>query len=79
MMSKQSIAFTSMLFLAAGLAVAPLGAAPVLTGEVCDVRVHQLTSQIDWYDNLHKAEAEAQKQGKLIFWMHMLGQIDGAT
>jgi hypothetical protein len=54
-------------------------ARPVLTGEVCDTRVHMLTSQIEWYDNLHKAESEAQKDGKLVFWMHMLGHIDGAT
>ena len=58
---------------------AGLAARPVLTGEVCDVRVHQLTSQIEWFNNLHKAEDEAQKDGKLVFWMHMLGKIDGAT
>jgi hypothetical protein len=51
----------------------------VLTGEICDARVHKLSTQIEWYDNLHKAEAEAQQDGKLIFWMHMLGHIDGAT
>jgi hypothetical protein len=41
--------------------------------------VHALTSDIDWYKNLNKAEDEAQKSGKLIFWLHILGKIDGAT
>jgi hypothetical protein len=80
MIPKTSLAALSILVLASSFCIAPVQSAqPVLTGEVCDVRVHQLTSQIHWYENLHQAEAEAQKEGKLIFWMHMLGHIDGAT
>ncbi|MFN8551631.1 MAG: hypothetical protein U0103_09095 [Candidatus Obscuribacterales bacterium] len=51
----------------------------VLEGQVCSARVHALTTDIDWYKSLNKAEDEAQKQGKLIFWLHILGKIDGAT
>ena len=80
MKTKRCLLSLSALLLATSVYVQPcLSARPVLTGEVCDVRVHQLTSQIQWLDNLHKAESEAQKSGKLVFWMHMLGHIDGAT
>jgi hypothetical protein len=77
--STTVLAFTLLLAGTAALTQPAFSAKPVLTGEICDTRVHQLTTQIEWYDNLHKAESEAQKQGKLVFWMHMLGHIDGAT
>lgn len=32
-----------------------------------------------WYTNLDEAREAALKSGRLIFWMHMLGTIDGAT
>jgi hypothetical protein len=51
----------------------------VYEGAVCSTRVHELTSGIDWYTDLKKAEKTAQEQNKLVFWMHMLGKIDGAT
>jgi hypothetical protein len=51
----------------------------VYTGEVCTVQVHKLTSDIKWETKLPVAEAEANTDGKLIFWMHMVGKIDGAT
>jgi len=51
----------------------------VLEGQVCSARVHALTSDIDWYKNLNKAEDAAKQQGKLVFWLHILGKIDGAT
>jgi hypothetical protein len=51
----------------------------VYQGSVCSSRVDTLTTQIDWYTDLKKAEKDAQEQNKLVFWMHMLGKIDGAT
>ena len=51
----------------------------VFSGEVCTTQVHKLTSDIKWETKLNLAEAEAQTDGKLVFWMHMLGKIDGAT
>jgi hypothetical protein len=62
-----------------GLLSLPTNAEPVLEGTVCSERVHELTSDIHWYNNLNEAEAQAKEQGKLVFWMHMLGKIDGAT
>lgn len=57
----------------------PVQAEKVLQGEVCSERVHELTSNVQWFKNLHKAEDAAREQGKLIFWLHMVGKIDGAT
>lgn len=51
----------------------------VLEGQVCSQRVHELTSDIHWYDDLKDAEKTAQEQNKLIVWVHMVGKIDGAT
>jgi hypothetical protein len=59
--------------------VMPAWAEKVLEGEVCSANVHKLTTEIDWYKNLHKAEDAAGKDGKMIFWVHMVGKIDGAT
>ena len=35
--------------------------------------------QIPWSTSLAAAQADARREGKLIFWMHMLGTIDGHT
>jgi hypothetical protein len=61
------------------MSLTPANAEKVLQGEVCSARVHALTTAIDWQKNLDDAEEIARKENKLIFWMHMLGKIDGAT
>jgi hypothetical protein len=57
----------------------PASAEKILQGQVCEVNVHKLTTEIDWNKSLHKAENLASEQGKLILWVHMVGKIDGAT
>jgi hypothetical protein len=51
----------------------------VLPGEVADKQAYVTNKGIRWYTSLDDAEAEAKKEGKLVFWLHMLGTIDGAT
>lgn len=51
----------------------------VLSGEICSANVHKLTSEMTWYKSLSKAEADAEREGKLVVWVHMLGKIDGST
>jgi predicted component of type VI protein secretion system len=58
---------------------AAVAAPNLLSGQVAEERVKDLTTQVQWYHNLGKAESAAKKDGKLIFWMHMLGEIDGCT
>lgn len=66
--------------LCASVLLAPASfAEKVLSGQVCSEQVEKLSNQINWYKNLSKAESAAQEQNKLIFWIHMVGKIDGAT
>ena len=50
-----------------------------VTGDVAQRQVSKLTGEIHWYNNLNQAEQQAQRQGKMIVWLQMLGRIDGAT
>jgi hypothetical protein len=60
--------------------IGPVMAAPkFVPGYEAHTRASKLTSEIHWYQNLPSAEAEARRQGKLVFWMHMLGHLDGTT
>jgi len=42
-------------------------------------RVKQLTSDIRWHESLASAQAAARRNGKLIFFVHMRGDLDGKT
>lgn len=74
------------LLMSAALA-APLGtpadAAPIskrmVSGDEAFQRVTALTTQIPWYTSLEHAQSVAQKEQKPIFWLHMLGPLNGKT
>ena len=51
----------------------------LMSGNVTQNNVAQLTSQIQWHQSLPQAEYQAQRDGKMVFWMHMLGNLSGAT
>ena len=51
----------------------------IVPGSEAYSRVSQLTSDITWNHSLGQAEAAAKKQGKMIFWVQMLGDMAGAT
>lgn len=51
----------------------------VYSGHVSARQIEKLTTEVNWFKDLKKAEAAAQEQGKLILWVHMVGKIDGAT
>jgi hypothetical protein len=38
-----------------------------------------LTTKITWQTSLDAAKAIAARDGKLIFWMHILGDLAGST
>jgi len=50
-----------------------------MSGNVTESNVAQLTHQINWHPSLPQAEYEARRDGKMVFWMHMLGNLSGAT
>ncbi|HEY9773167.1 MAG TPA: hypothetical protein V6C81_05100 [Planktothrix sp.] len=58
----------------------PSPAAPLmLNGAVAQAHVNALTNDIEWNTSLYNAEMEARRTGKMIFWVHMLGDMKGAT
>ena len=38
-----------------------------------------LTTAISWKTSLADAKEAARREGKMVFWMHMLGDLNGAT
>ncbi|MCI0342838.1 MAG: hypothetical protein L0216_17130 [Planctomycetales bacterium] len=42
-------------------------------------RVEALTTRIRWETSLEAALARGRREGKPVFWMNMLGRLDGTT
>jgi hypothetical protein len=51
----------------------------IVPGTEASSRVSELTSEINWNHSLGQAQATAKKEGKMIFWVQMLGDIAGGT
>lgn len=51
----------------------------LLSGQLAHDRVTRLTSQVYWHKSLYQAEDVARREGKMILWLHMLGDIKGET
>ena len=41
--------------------------------------VDTLTHKISWTTSLEDAKTQAKKEGKMVFWWHVLGDLDGST
>jgi hypothetical protein len=52
---------------------------PIVPPEEASGNVHRVLSEIHWNTNLASAEAQARREGKLVFLVHMKGKIDGMT
>lgn len=64
-----------MLFSASPCSAATLVVAPEEAGR----EAHVVNKGIQWQTSLQSASEIASKEGKLIFWIHMLGTMEGAT
>lgn len=51
----------------------------MVAGDEAFKRVTKLTTEISWYTSLDYAKKIAQKENKPIFWIHMLGPLNGMT
>jgi hypothetical protein len=51
----------------------------VLPSDVAGKQAYVTNKDINWYTALDDARAQAKHEGKLVFWLHMLGSINGAT
>jgi hypothetical protein len=50
---------------------------PTIPSAVVEKQVAKLTTKIRWLASLDEAERQARAQGKPIFWLHALGDLDG--
>ena len=50
-----------------------------ITPEEAQANAIRTIHEIRWQPSLETALATARREGKLVFWMHMLGRIDGDT
>ncbi|MDZ4835940.1 MAG: hypothetical protein SGJ27_19345 [Candidatus Melainabacteria bacterium] len=63
-------------------ATSPTEAAPakhLITGSQNTERTNKLTSEIRWHRSVSQAQEDARREGKLVFWVNMLGTLSGAT
>ena len=51
----------------------------MVDGQEAFQRVTKLTTEIPWYSQYDYALKMAQQQNKPVFWMHMLGPLNGKT
>ena len=68
--------------LALGMAALPVAAQKgpvVVPPDEASSNVQRVLSEIHWNTNLAAAEAQARREGKLVFLVHMKGKIDGMT
>jgi len=51
----------------------------VMTGDVAKENIQKVTSEIRWNTNLNSALAQAARQHKMVLWVHLVGNLSGAT
>jgi hypothetical protein len=50
---------------------------PTVPSAQVDSKVTRLAGQIKWLTSLEEAKEQARKENKPIFWVHVLGDLDG--
>ena len=78
-MKLQKTYLTLAIFSLVALAAPAVEAQKVYQGEVCSLNEHKLIEEITWQKDLRKAEEIAGKENKMIFWINMVGKMEGAT
>lgn len=51
----------------------------LMPGDVAKENIQKVTSEIRWNTNLNSALAQAHRQNKMVFWVHLVGNLSGAT
>ncbi len=72
----------SIIALGAGLYLNPNTAAAspgLIDGRDVRTNIDNLTRQVLWFSNLRDAQDSARQKNRPVLWVHMLGQIEGAT
>ena len=76
---KRGLLAPMLSLLVAAAALPSLSAPVIIDGKVSQERVYDLTKEIHWNTSLNQALMEAKREGKMVFWVHMLGDMTGAT
>ena len=50
---------------------------PTMASAAVEAKVQRLADQVHWHTSLDEAKNQAQKENKPIFWVHVLGDLDG--
>ncbi len=48
-----------------------------IPGDEVAKRTDKVMTEINWVNDLDKLQEKAQKENKLIFWMQIVGKLDG--
>ncbi|MBY0547993.1 MAG: hypothetical protein K2W95_11920 [Candidatus Obscuribacterales bacterium] len=59
--------------------IAPSPVRSLLDARESEANARKVRSDLGWSNSLADAKQRARQQGKMIFWVHMLGKLDGAT
>lgn len=51
----------------------------LMPGDVAKENIQKVTSEIRWNTNLNSALAQANRQHKMVLWVHLVGNLSGAT
>jgi hypothetical protein len=76
-MTRKLIVAALAVFLFAGSVSAQNIATKYVSGEQVKTRTEVVMTKIPWVNDLDKLKTKAQKENKLIFWMQIVGSLDG--
>jgi len=76
---KKLFLSAALMMTAASLSLPAQAGQTVISGQINHDNTAVLTTQMNWFHSLGQAETEAVHQNRLIFWVQMLGSMDGAT
>jgi hypothetical protein len=60
-----------------GLSVPIAGAETIVSGVTVSQRAANVMEAIDWAPDLKTAQEKATEQKKLVFWLQLVGDLDG--
>ena len=76
MLRKLTVAAVAVL-LTTGVLHAQNVAYKTVTGEQVKLNVDKMMSKIDWSKDFNELKKKAQAQKKMIFWVDIVGDLDG--
>lgn len=72
------VALASSLGPAPGVDAKPAGPR-FLQGSAAKENIDRVNNNIQWHTSLNQAMEQARKEDKMVFWVHLIGQMSGST